>query len=74
MSTKCTIDRGENWSVYEDAADESVWVETRGVAFAAFPGSVRVLLPTEAIDAIRKASADSFPHLRAVNKSSSLGA
>jgi len=68
MSTRCTIKGGGQWHLYEDAIDESVWLELReGCDFVACPDSVRVRLPEAAIDAIREAGQKKFPHLRADN-------
>jgi len=67
MSTKCTIDHDDKWHLYEDAIDETVWLETTGFDFVAGPDRIRVHLPEEAIDAIRKAKASYFPHLRTPN-------
>jgi hypothetical protein len=67
MSTKCTIDHGKTWHLYEDAIDETVWIETRAEPFAACCGKVRVQMPAALIDAIRKAKPGHFPHLRTPN-------
>jgi hypothetical protein len=64
MSTKATIDMGNFWSLYEEMADDAVWLRTSNHDFVATPCQVRVLLPPEAIDAIRAAPASAFPHLR----------
>jgi hypothetical protein len=69
MSTKCTIDHDDKWHLYEDALDETVWVETRGYDFAAGLHAIRIQLPEAVIDAIRKADACRFPHLRTANAS-----
>lgn len=74
MSTKCTIDHAEKWHLYEDAVDETVWLETRGVDFIAGLGLVRIRLPEEAVDAIRKARASNFPHLRGAKSNANLRA
>lgn len=67
MSTRSTIDIGDDWHLYEEMLDETVWVEVRGVAFEAVLGGVSVKLPPAVIDAIRAANAAHFPHLRNAN-------
>jgi hypothetical protein len=64
VSSKCTIDHGDDWHLYEDAVDETVWIETRGWPFETRCGAVRIRVPPAVIDAIRKAKASYFPHLR----------
>jgi hypothetical protein len=64
VSTKCTIDHGDNWHLYEEAIDQTVWIETRGLKFDAHLGLVRIQIPPAVIDAIRKTKASYFPHLR----------
>ena len=64
MSTKSTIASGNFWSLYEEMADDTVWLRTSNHDFVATPGGVRVLLPPAAIDAIRAVTPYAFPHLR----------
>jgi hypothetical protein len=64
MSTKISIKAGDDWYIYEEWIDGSVWLETQGQPFEARKGSVEVKLPPALIDAIRAAPAAAFPHLR----------
>ena len=64
MSTRMTIASGKSWHLYEDATDETVWLETYGESFQARTGEAGLRLPSAAIDAIRTARSGCFPHLR----------
>ena len=64
MSTRMTIASGKSWHLYEDATDETVWLETYGEPFQARMGEAGLRLPSAAIDAIRTARSGYFPHLR----------
>jgi hypothetical protein len=64
VSTKATIASGNFWCLYEEMADDTVWLRTSNHDFVATPNGVRVLLPPAAIDAIRAVTAEAFPHLR----------
>ena len=64
MSTRMTIASGKSWHLYEDATDETVWLETYGEPFQARTGEAGLRLPSAAIDAIRTARSGCFPHLR----------
>ena len=64
MSTKSTIKCGDDWHIYDEWIDGSVWLELHGHPFGASLGSVAVRLPPTVIDAIRAAPANAFPHMR----------
>jgi hypothetical protein len=64
MSTKSTIKCGDDWHLYDEFIDDTVWLELQGQPFEARLGSVAVRLPPAVIDAIRAAPAAAFPHLR----------
>jgi hypothetical protein len=64
MSTRITIKAGDDWHIYDEFIDDTVWLELQGHPFEARLGSVAVRLPPAVIDAIRAAPSAAFPHLR----------
>ena len=64
MSTKSTIGYDEKWHLYEELRDDTVWLAVEGLDYSVGPSRVCVQIPAAAIDAIRKASPRSFPHMR----------
>jgi hypothetical protein len=53
MSTRATIAHGDNWAVYEELIDETIWLKVGGLDFVVGPNEVRVQLPTNALAAIK---------------------
>ena len=64
MSTKITIKAGDDWCLYEEWTDDTVWLDVSRVPFLADERGVDLRLPPAVIDAIRAAPAAAFPHLR----------
>jgi len=65
MSTRSSIAHANDWHLFEEMIDDTVWIETNGHPFQCLNDRAEIRLPPDAIDAIRKAPANRFPHLRA---------